>query len=116
MLPLSLPLSLSLPLPVQCANTIHHEPTEEAGLTRKACLSSCSVYATVAISLFFPLLVVDLATKAAYEQQGIELYPNCNDTVSQECFQCMPGYGSTLMDANGQTVDLDVTVSSGPVR
>ena len=86
---------------------------EETGLTRG--LSSCSVYATVAITLFFPLLVVDLATKAAYEQQGIELYPNCNDTLTQECFQCVAGSGSMLIGATGQAVDLDVTVSSGPM-
>ncbi|CAI5529001.1 unnamed protein product [Closterium sp. Naga37s-1] len=56
-----------------------------------------NAFSLVAMSIFFPLLLVYLATAQAATQAGAPPPPQCNATLTTGCLQCVAGKGQQLM-------------------
>ncbi|CAI5467343.1 unnamed protein product [Closterium sp. Yama58-4] len=62
-----------------------------------------NAFSLVAMSIFFPLLLVYLATAQAATQAGAPPPPQCNATLTTGCLQCVAGKGQQLMTSTGYT-------------
>ncbi|CAI5956028.1 unnamed protein product [Closterium sp. NIES-64] len=62
-----------------------------------------NAFSLVAMSIFFPLLLVYLATAQAATQAGAPPPPQCNATLTTGCLQCVAGKGQQLMTSTSYT-------------
>ncbi|CAI7775755.1 unnamed protein product [Closterium sp. NIES-54] len=80
-----------------------------------------NAFSLVAMSIFFPLLLVYLATAQAATQAGAPPPPQCNATLTTGCLQCVAGKGQQLMTSTGYARAVRASQSrakcvSGPLR
>ncbi|CAI7846916.1 unnamed protein product [Closterium sp. NIES-54] len=64
--------------------------------------AAVSAFYSVALPVFFPLLLNQLAADAAWQQAGQPRPPDCGvDGVAVNCAQCVPGEGMQLLTSSG---------------
>ena len=60
-----------------------------------------SSFYSVAAVIFFPLFLSSLAASQAWWQAGSSAPPQCSDSVTSDCVQCVAGSGEQLKSATG---------------
>lgn len=60
-----------------------------------------NAFSSVAMPIFFPLLLVILAEQHAWVQDGSAKPPDCNADVTVNCVKCIPGRGNQLLTPDG---------------
>ncbi|CAI5939831.1 unnamed protein product [Closterium sp. NIES-64] len=74
-----------------------------------------NAFSSVAMPIFFPLLLLLLAEAHAWLQAGDSKPPNCSDSVSINCVKCIPGRGDQLVTAAGYQDLILPMVHAGPL-
>ncbi|CAI5505096.1 unnamed protein product [Closterium sp. Naga37s-1] len=74
-----------------------------------------NAFSSVAMPIFFPLLLLLLAEAHAWLQAGDSKPPNCSESVSINCVKCIPGRGDQLVTAAGYQDLILPMVHAGPL-